>query len=470
VSGLFVAGNFPDSAPGPAHIGWMDFVSSVAQELSLAAMVLFAINYPDDRPVGWRAVLKRWYPWYFGVVAAVTLYYYAQLYRGNFEPLAGAVFRIDAIALPAIFLVTIVLAWREARGDARIRMQWILASLGTIVAAVLLGNLNATAGFPMPPELAAVILNASILVGIVVFVYAVMRHRIFDFGLAVNRTLVFAIVGAILLAAFQAANRFVTVFLHFDDGSRRSADRDPRGRRLPVVQSLKKIVERFVDRLLFSRWAEREDDLRRFIAEAKHVRDPDALSTLTVAALDRFTDGAGAALYRRDDQGSHRRLHATLADAPEAFGPDDAVVLAMQAHRNACRPRERAPASPADLAVPMTRRRTSKASSCSGRGATASTAPMWSSGQAAMHEIGLGFHTYVSTGSRQKIAGCRGRHVRAARDSNGIVATKLTPFHPGVSVMDQRPPTRRGSDPAVAPVLSRRCALHGCSCAGGGSF
>ena len=396
VSGLFVACAFPFSAPSPAHIGWLDFVSSVAQELSLAAMVLFAINYPDDRPVGWRAVLKRWYPWYFGVVAAITVYYYAQLYRGYFEPLAGAVFRIDAIALPALFLVTIVLAWREARGDARIRMQWILASLGTIVAAALLGNVNATAGSPMPAELAAVILNAAILVGIVVFVYAVMRHRIFDFGLAVNRTLVFTIVGAILLAAFQAANRFVTVFLHFDDELKTLLLTAILAAAVYLsFTSLKKIVERFVDRLLFSRWAEREDDLRRFVAEAKHARDPDALSTLTIAALDRFTDGAGAALYRRDDQGSHRRLHATLADAPEAFGPDDAVVLAMHAHRKACRPRERAPTSPADLAVPMSRRTDLEGFVLLGprRDGEPYRADQVEQIEAAMHEIGLDFHT-----------------------------------------------------------------------------
>jgi uncharacterized membrane protein len=258
--------------------------------------------------------------------------------------MAAAIFRSGVVALPVLFLVAILLAWREARGEARIRLQWILASLGTIMAASLFGNLNALAGFPLPVDGVALFLNAAIDVGLGVFVYAVMRHRIFDFGLAVNRTLVFAIVGAILLAAFQAANRFVTVFLHFDDELKTLLLTAILAAAVYLsFTSLKKIVERFVDRLLFSRWAEREDDLKRFVAEAKHARDPDALSTLTIAALDRFTDGAGAALYRRDDQGGHRRLHATLADAPEAFGPDDAVVLAMQAHRKACRPRERAP-------------------------------------------------------------------------------------------------------------------------------
>jgi len=396
VSGLFVACTFPYSAPAAAHVGWLDFVSSVVQELSLAAMVLFAINYPDDRPVGWRAVLKRWYPWYFGFVAAVTLFYYVRLYGGFYEPLTAAVFRIDAIALPALFLVTIVLAWREARGDPRIRLQWILASLGTITAASLAGNINAMAGFPMPAELAGLVLNAAILVGIGVFVYAVMRHRILDFGLAVNRTLVFAIVGAILLAAFQVANRFVSVFLHFDDELKTLLLSAILAAAVYLsFTSLKKVVERIVDRLFFGRWAAREDDLKRFVAEAKHVDDPNALSALAVAAVDRFTGGAGAAMYRRDDDGGHRRLDATLDGMPERFGPNDEVVLAMRAHGKAWRLRERLPASAADIAIPMTQRTDLEGFVLVGprRDGEPYRADQVEQLEGAMREVALDFHT-----------------------------------------------------------------------------
>jgi hypothetical protein len=357
LGGLFVACPFPYFAPASAHVGALDFVASVAQELSLAAMMFFEINYPDDRPTGWRAILKRWYPWYFGAFAAVTVGFFARLYAGFFEPAASLLFRFNAIALPILFLATLVSAWWAAHGETRIRMRWILASLGTIMVTSLLGNLNATAGNPVDPELAALLLNAAIAVGLAIFAYAVMRHRIFDFGLAVNRTLVFAIVGAILLAIFQVANRLVGTFLHFDD--------ELKSLLLTAILAgavylsfthLRKVVERVVDRVFFRRWADREDDLKRFVAEAKHVRDPDTLSALTVAALDRYTEAAGAALYRRDDDGSHRRVHATLADAPERLGPNDGIVLAMLAHRRASRLRERAPASPADLAVPMVQR------------------------------------------------------------------------------------------------------------------
>jgi hypothetical protein len=264
------------------------------------------------------------------------------------------------------------------------------------MAAALVGNLNAAAGSPMPAEVTALVLNTAIVVGIGVFVYAVMRHRIFDVGLAVNRTLVFAIVGAILLAVFQAANRFATVYLHFDDEIKTLLlTAILAGAVYLSFTSLKKVVERFVDRLLFSRWAEREDDLKRFVAEAKHVDDPKALSTLTVAALDRFTGGAGAAMYRRDDDGGHRRLDATLDGAPERFGFNDEVVLAMRAHGKAWRLRDRLPASAADIAIPMTQRADLEGFVLVGprRDGEPYRADQVEQLEAAMREVALDFHT-----------------------------------------------------------------------------
>ena len=44
--------------------------------------------------------------------------------------------------------------------------------------------------------------------------YAILRHRVLDMGLAVNRSLVFAVVGAVLLGTFQV---LTARLLHFDD-------------------------------------------------------------------------------------------------------------------------------------------------------------------------------------------------------------------------------------------------------------
>jgi hypothetical protein len=355
-AGLTNAFAFPYSAPAEAHLAWLDFVASVSQEIGPATIVFFALNYPDDKPVGWRATLKRYYPWFFGLQLAVALFYYARLYAGYYEPATAWFFRICPIVLSVLFFWAILLAWRQARGESRVRLQWILATVGTIMGVILIGSLNYLAGNPIPSEDLGLIQNAAALAAEAGLVYAVLRRRIFDFGLAVNRTLVFGIVGAILLGVFQIAHGIVSGFLHFDDKNKTillSAI-------LAVAvylsfNQLKKVVEKIVDRMFFSHWAASDEDLKRFVAQAKHASDADALSKLFVAALDRFTQGAGCALFQRHEA-AFLRTEATLAGAPGEVGLNDEAVLAMLAHDTALRLRDSSSAIRAALAVPMAHR------------------------------------------------------------------------------------------------------------------
>ena len=353
-AGITAALVFPYSVPAEAHVAWLDFAASVVANLGPGVLVFFAINYPDDKPLGWRAVMKRWYPWVFAVQVAVGIFFYARLYTGHFEPALSWFFRTLPIALPLLFFWAIYLAWQQARGEVRIRLQWILATIGTIMAVYLLGNLNRNLGFPVPAPEMDLFLSTTILAAEVGFSYAILRRRIFDFGLAVNRTLVFAIVGAILLGIFQIAHGLVGQFLQFDDRNKSIL--------LSAILAvavylsftqLKKVVEKVVDRVFFSGWAVAENDLKRFVAEAKHACDAQALSPLLVAALDRFTGGAGSAVFAHREGGTLVRTHASLAAAPEAMSANDESVLALLAHRKALRLRENTHLAPAVLALPM---------------------------------------------------------------------------------------------------------------------
>ncbi len=208
----------------------------------------------------------------------------------------------------------------------------------------------------IPREDLSLVQNGAALAAEIGLAYAILRRRIFDFGLAVNRTLVFGIVGAILLVVFQIANGIVSQFLHFDDKYKTillSAI-------LAVAvylsfNQLKKVVEKGVDRLFFGRWAASDEDLRSFVAQAKHATDADALAKLFVAALDRFTEGARCALFMRRDA-AFVRSEATLADTPDEVGANDEAVLAMLADPRALRLRDSPSSIRAALAVPMASR------------------------------------------------------------------------------------------------------------------
>ncbi len=355
-AGLTNAFVFPYSAPAELHVGWLDFIGSVSQDIGPAAIVFFALNYPDDKPVGLRATFKRYYTWCFALLLALELFYFARLYTGYFEPAIARFSRFPPIGLGVLFFWAIMLAWRQSHGESRIRLQWIIATVGTIVVVILLGALNYLAGNPVPTDELALVQNVAALAAEAGLVYAVLRRRIFDFGLAVNRTLVYGIVGAILLGVFQVAHGVVSQFLHFDDKNKTIL--------LSAILAvavylsftqLKKVVERIVDRLFFGRWAASEDDLKGFVRQAKHATDAEALTALFVAALDRFTQGAGCALYLRAEK-SFARTAATLAGAPDEVGGNDEVVLSMLAERKALRLRDSSSALHATLAVPMAQR------------------------------------------------------------------------------------------------------------------
>jgi hypothetical protein len=332
-AGLLAGTGYPHSAPAAAHWVWLDFFSSVAHDLWPAALLLFAIDYPDDKPVGPRAVLKRCYPWVLAVHVTVLLGFNLRLYAGFFEPGLHAALKTLLIGLSVLFFLGIVLGWRHARGESRARFRWIMVTLGSLVATTLVEPLMSLSGQRVAAESFKLAIPAAQLLAILGLVYAILRHRLFDFGVAINRTLVFAIVGAILLGAMQIANGIVSAFLHFEDNNRTIL----LGAILAVIVSLsfnqlKSLVERVVDRVFFSRWVASEGELRRFVDEALYVSDPNVLGRSLVTALDRFTGGAGCAVFRKTD-GGYSREDGTLFNAPKTVDANHEVVLAMRSHR-----------------------------------------------------------------------------------------------------------------------------------------
>ena len=398
---------FPFSAPAGAHVDWLDFVSSVSNDLALGALIFFAINYPDDRPSGWRAILKRYYPWIFGVQVLAEVVYFARLYTGSHEPAFRWIFRTYEIALPALFLVTIVATWRQARGESKGRLQWIIATLGVMTATILLAVLNRLAGMPIPGPEVDLVLNGVILAAMLGLTYAIVRRRIFDFGLAVNRTLVIAIVGAILLGVFQVAHAVVGRYLQFGDRNQALV----LSAMLAIATYLsftylRKHVEKIVDRVFFNHWTVREQDLRRFIKEAGHASDADALGSLLVAAIDRYTQNAGCAVYRRQDNKGWRRTEGTLEDAPDHVDANDETVLALLAHDKALRVRAGNDTLHAAWVFPMSQRRKLVGFMLLGplRNGDSYRPDQIEALEAAVHRVGIDFHALRIEGLESELA------------------------------------------------------------------
>jgi len=111
------------------------------------------------------------------------------------------------------------------------------------------------------------------------------------------------------------------------------------------------------DRLFFSAWVAREADLARFAADARGFTEASSLATALLAALDRFTTGAGAALYVRGGDGRYARVQGSMTDAPQWLDADEPLAVALRAGRSVARCDDVHSTLPGELAMVLARQR-----------------------------------------------------------------------------------------------------------------
>jgi hypothetical protein len=182
-------------------------------------------------------------------------------------------------------------------------------------------------------------------------------------GLAVNRSLVFAVVGAVLLGTFHLLQVVTARLLHFDDPAKAGLLSGV----LAVLVMLaypkvKPKVEWVIDRLFFRDWVARETDLARFAADAPGFTDASSLATALVGAVDRFAGGAGATLYVRNGDGRFERQQGSTGSAPQSAVPqsldaNEPVAVALRAGRSVARCDEVHSPLPGELALVLFRQR-----------------------------------------------------------------------------------------------------------------
>jgi hypothetical protein len=201
---------------------------------------------------------------------------------------------VGALAFLALFL-----AWRESRGQARTRFAFMLiASVLLSSAPVLGGVIGLTGGDWRLGNPLVWLMLITPTVGMAVFAYAVLRHKVLDVGFVVNRTLVYAVISAILLVVFGLVEWAVDHFAPVA-GLEKNATVDA-AIALGVFLTFHRVrdlVEHGVEHLFFRRWRQAEAALRKFVREAAFITEPDALTRAFAKALGDYAEGAQAAVY-----------------------------------------------------------------------------------------------------------------------------------------------------------------------------
>ena len=294
----------------------------------------FALSYPEQAPPMRRQWIRHLY---VGFAGLFTLYAIATAgTRIEFWPGAwvaatpwlfdlGAWFVVAAV-LPA--LSALAWSWRRAAGPMRTRLAWIGTCMGLIYAAYFLLNFNWLLGSPLTPATVRLTQVSMLLPAICGLGYALLRHRIFDIGFALNRLAVWALVALALAAGVWLANGLVAPWLAFTTRPAGLAfDAATALLLAAALPWLRTAAEYTVQHLLYAGWQAREQTLQHALDAAARVQGSDTLLAHHIAALTAFSGGAAVAVYQvRPGAGGHqaRLMAATLEGAPPTLALSDA--------------------------------------------------------------------------------------------------------------------------------------------------
>ena len=226
-------------------------------------------------------------------------------------------FYLECLAL-GLSLLVLAAGWREAPAADRPRYQYIVPALLLIVTLQILTPLVSLTGEWDPTKNPIVLaVNVLPLVGLLLLSYAVLRHRVIDLGFAVNRTLVYATVSAMMLAVFGLTEWAVDHFVPIK-GREKNALVDAAIGLIVFLtfHRVRDFVEEGIERLFFNRWHHADAQMRRFVHEGAFFSEPMALSAGFVQALARYSGGAEAALYLRNATGYERVAGQVSGIAP----------------------------------------------------------------------------------------------------------------------------------------------------------
>lgn len=318
--------------PGASPPGWPQQIEQLVFSLALApgwfALACFAVLFPDDVPSPLRTRLMRWLP---ALAALGTGVFLITALRG-----LGWSDRWHVPAVTAYSVVTglVVLAclldgWRRGVGPQRMRFAWLLVTFGLWVVP---------SWFPALPEYFGwtgagwlfVAMSACGLLAYAGLAYAVLRHRVLDLGVALDRSLALALAGVLLFGAIKLVELLAVQLARPNDPLVAALI----GAGLAVLgfvayRRLRPRAAGLLDRLLFPRWVARAAALRRFTEAAAEVQDPAVLAEGFVRVVMAFNLGGGAAIYREEEPGRFSLMASSLDGAMPWMAAGDPVLVAL---------------------------------------------------------------------------------------------------------------------------------------------
>ncbi len=293
--------------------------------------IYMILLFPDG-----RLPSRRWRPfaWFAGALMATVSVGFAFVpgplveRPGVRNPLGiGHLAWVEGVAVFVILLLalcilvsasSLVFRYRRSRGEVRQQIKWLAFAaclvgvlyFGSLLAQIVLAPGSLETEGPPEPLWASIINNLILLAyaGVPIAVgIAVLKHRLYDIEIIINRTLVYAPLTATLALVYAASVAGLQAALRVLTGQEST---------LAVVAStlaiaalfnpLRRWVQAFVDRRFYRRKYDAAKTLEAFSVRLREETRLDALSDDLVGVVTRTVQPAHASLWLRPEAGSKR--------------------------------------------------------------------------------------------------------------------------------------------------------------------
>ena len=312
----------------------------MAEEWLYGPMAFLGLYLTAIALVGWRPRLLH-YPGMLYLLVLLLLF--ASEAGGTLAFVMFAVLDVPAVlqgmiiasglAGLAVPLGILLRGYVRAAAEARLRIRWILSCTGLLLPLMLIHLAMQNAAIQQSPALMWLrwIGTALTIVVLGLYTYAVLRQRLVEVRVVLNRALVFALLMGLVVGFFALMESLIE----------RSAVGAGAGLALEIgvpltlgvlFHQLHRRVEALVDRVFFHREHRARAALGDFVRDAGFVESPSTLIARAVEAFGRHAGVAGAALYEARGSGFDCSGRDGAGSTwPDRLDQDDRALVRLRA-------------------------------------------------------------------------------------------------------------------------------------------
>lgn len=330
---IIVHGALQEIPLGGMWVFWLDvFANVVVMPILFIGLYLMAYSLGSR---GLSVRLRRIFSGLFGLfyvllLVADSIFITAVVFWGRSLPHAA---EISVALFAAVSLTTFALlltGYARAGAEQRLRIRWILYSTGVLMLSLVVDVAAAISSNEFTLLILSNIANAVLLLAVAGYTYAVLRQRLVDVRIVLNRTLVYGVITVVVVGVFAGINVLVD---HATFGHGASLLLElivPLGLGV-ALDSLRKYLDRYLNRLVFRRQYRAETALQNFARTCGFIEDAERLLDATAQQVFEHSRAQSVALYERDTGGYQRVRELGVAQFPAHAGVDDMAFVRLRA-------------------------------------------------------------------------------------------------------------------------------------------